>query len=116
MLLLVLAHGNEVCMVDKNVDGHQRRIREESGVYLSVGLVAAYLPFNLVGVGGDSERLAGLVLEGGGAHEFADSGMHVHQQIHLGNLRDIALHIDDVFLRVETGSEIFGKDLLHVLM
>ena len=46
--------------------------------------------------------LAGLVLERGGAHEFADSGMHVHQQIHLGNLRDIALHIDDVFLRVET--------------
>ena len=63
-----------------------------------------WLPHISLSISSESEvipsALRALSLKGGGAHEFADSGMHVHQQIHLGNLRDIALHIDDVFLRV----------------
>ena len=121
MLFLVLAYRHEVGVVDEYVDGHQRGVGEQSGVdALAGGLVAHDVALDVVFLalllGGDAEGLAGLVLERCRAHEFADAGVHVHQQVHLGNLRHVALHIYYIALRVEAGGYVFGQDLLHVLV
>ena len=103
-------------MVDEDVDGHKRRVGEEAGVDALVGLVADDVFLDLVGIGVDAESLAGLVFERGGAHELTDADVHVHQQIHLRDLGDVALHVDHVLVGIESGGEIFGQDVFHVLV
>ncbi len=116
MLLLVFAHGDEIGLMDEDIHSHKSGISEEAGVHALVGLVAYYLLLDLVAVAVDSEGLARLVLEGSGAHQLPYPDVHVHQKIHLGNLRYVALHVNIVFLRIKTGGEVLGEDVLYILV
>ena len=117
MLLLVLAYGHVVGVVDEDVHCHEGGVGEEAGVNAGVvALVADDFLFDFIAVGVDAESLARLVFEGCRAHKFADAYMHVHEQVHLRNLRYVALHIKDVLFRVETCGKVFRKYLLHAFV
>ena len=118
VLLLVLADGYFVGFLNEDVDGHEGGIGEEPGIYTLVGVVADNLLLDVIAVvvGLDAELLAGLVLERCGAHQLADADVHVEEEIHFGNLGDVALHEDCGFLGVDACGEVFGEDVFDVFV
>lgn len=116
MLLLVFAYRHFRGLLYEDVDSHKSRIGQQAGVDALVGLIADNFRFDiLVGsVFRDSELLARLVLERGRAHKLADADMHVHKQIKLRNLGNIALDKDCGFFRIDTGGEILGNDIMDI--
>ncbi len=118
VLFLVFAYGHLVGLLYQNVDGHEGGIGEQAGVDALVGVRADDLLLDIVvsAGGSESELLAGLVFERGCAQEFADAHVHVEQEIHFRDFGHVALHEDSRLFGVDAGGEIFGKDILYVLM
>ena len=114
MLFLVFSHGNLVGFLYEDVNGHQCRIGEKACVHALVGIGAYYLFLYVVTVALNAKGLTRLVLERGGAHQFADAHVHVKQQIQFRNLRHVALDENGGFLGVEACGQIFRKYILHV--
>ncbi len=63
MLLLVLAYGHLVGLLDEDVNSHECGIGEQTGVDTLVGVGSDYLLLDVLAVVGDAELLAGLVFE-----------------------------------------------------
>ena len=120
MLQLVLAHGHPAGLLGQDVDGHQRGIGEQAGVDTLVGggpdnlLLEGLLRVVLRCL--DTQGFAGLVLERGRAHELADADVHVHQQVQLAQLGDIALHKDGGLFGVDAGGEVLRQDAADALV
>lgn len=118
MLFLVLAYGYFMGFLDEDVDGHEGGVGEEAGVYALVGVVADDLFFDVLAVvvGLDAELLAGFVLEGGCAHEFADADVHVEQEIHFRDFGYVALDEDCSLFGVNACGEVFCEDVFDILV
>ena len=119
MLFLVLAHRHEVGALDQDVHSHQGGVGQQAGVHALVGAGAddffshVFIIIALVG-SGDAEGLAGLVLEGCGAHQLANAHVHVEQEVHLAHLGNITLYKDGRFLGIKSCGQVFGQDVAHV--
>ena len=117
VLFLVLAHRHIVTVLDKNIDRHECGVCEQTGIHPLVGVVAYNLVLDIfIAIGLDAQLLASLILERGGTHQLTDTHVHIHQQIHLRDFRHIALYKKGRFLGVESGSQIFTKDVAHILV
>ena len=90
MLLLVLAHGHKVRLIQQDIRRHQGRIGEEA-------------PVDVVGV------LGALVLELGHAAQLAEHGVAVENPAQLRVLVDMALDKQGVLLRVQAAGDVLGQ-------
>ena len=92
MLGLVLAHGNEVCVINQDIRRHQHRVGEQAAV-------------DVVGV------LGALVLELGHAGQLAELGVAGQHPGKFCMRRDMALHEQNVLLRVDAHGQQQGGQL-----
>ena len=90
MLLLVLAHGDEVRLIQQDVRRHEGGVGEEAAVYI-VGVFRA------------------LVLELGHAAQLPEHGVAVEDPAELGMLVHMALQEEGVLLRVEAAGDVLGQ-------
>ena len=90
MLFLVLAHGDEVGLVEENVRCHEGGVGEQAAVDVVL-------------------MLGGLVLELGHAAELTEHGVAVEHPAQFGVLGDVGLDEQGVFLRVQAAGDILGQ-------
>ena len=90
MLLLILAHGHKVRLIQKNIRRHQRGVGEQAAVYV-VGM------------------FGGFVLELGHAGKLAEHGVAVQNPAQLRVLVDMALDEKRIFLRVKTAGDVLSQ-------
>ena len=95
VLLLVLAHGDEVRLIEQDIRRHQAGIGEEPGV-------------DVFGVPG------GFVLELGHPGELAEHGVALEDPAQLRVLVDVGLDKQSVLLRVQAAGDIGGQLLQGV--
>ena len=93
MLLLVVAHGDEVRLVEQYIRRHEGGVGEETAV-------------DVVGV------LGALVLELGHAGELAEHGVAVEHPAELGVRGHMALHKERDLMRVQAAGDVL-RELLH---
>ena len=91
MLLLILAHGHEVGLVEQDIGGHEGGVGKEAGI-------------DIVGV------LGGFVLKLGHAGELAEHGVAVQHPCKLAVGRHMGLDKEDALLRVKTAGNIVGQE------
>ena len=96
MLALILAHGDEVCLIQKNVGSHQHRVSKEA-------------------CGNVVSMLGSLGLELGHAAQLTKLGIAVEDPAQLCVLRHMALDEHDVLLRIEAAGDILCQ-LIHAAL
>ena len=105
-------------MLYENVHGHECGVGKQPCINSLIALVtydfACHIVVVIIVTHRDAKLLACLVLERGGAHQFAYAHVHVEQQVKFRNLGHIALHKNCGFVGVEPGCKVFGHNMAHV--
>ncbi len=120
MLQLVLAYGHFCGFLYENVHCHEGGVCEQACVDALVGfgtynlVFEVFVVFGITGGSAYAECLAGFVFERGCTHKFAYSYVHVQQQVHFADFRNVALHEYCRFVGVESGCEIFSQNVFYV--